>query len=191
MLLTQIKESFSIEFEHLSEYKKWLKAQIDSDDLLFDQLCKIFQIDPTQFLQKSAQYLNSEEIHQLDKDGFTIGAHSKKHKVMNKLTDSQIKENIINSWKEIKSLIDRRKIPFAFPHSANGISRALLQNIYIENDHVGQMFDTHGILQDEKFIINRKCADSPKNYRENKSNLPANLKNDYLEQISRSVHQLM
>ena len=75
-------------------------------------------------------------------------------------------------------------IPFAFPFSAEGISRALLQEIRANHPFVGLYFGGNGIVTDSEAIIPRFCGDSPNGSRPGRSNLKARIANAYLEALS-------
>ena len=137
-----------------------------------DHLCRLLKIDVQRYLETQHPYMSSDEIKRLAMDGFTIGAHSVSHQKFDSLTDLEVEEDITASCKVVMSLSGKSEVPFAFPFSADGVSRDMLQEIRKRHKYVGLFFNANGIRLDRYFIISRMCGDWTQNSSQEKSNLP-------------------
>jgi len=109
----------------------------------------------------SEHYLTWEEIKALAKDGFTIGAHSKRHARIDLLPHSEAEKEIIGSCRIIMELLGVNHLPFAFPYHGGLIDRHFLKDIISKHRFIDFLFDTHSLRKEEDFIINRIWAESP------------------------------
>jgi peptidoglycan/xylan/chitin deacetylase (PgdA/CDA1 family) len=183
-VLKSINEIFKKNFVNIGVLKQWLKSLTNLDHSAIDLLCQIFEININRYLATKNPYMSLNDIKNLDNDGFTIGAHSLNHQKFDSLTDMEIEEDITASCKTIISLTGKSQVPFAFPFSADGVSRDLLQDIRGRHDYVGLFFDTNGIKSDRNFIINRICGDSPKSASNEKTNLQEFITKAYIENLA-------
>lgn len=184
-----IYREFGLDTQMPIEWLTWIRSLADNDSRKIDTLCKLLNIDMKDMLASEKPYLSSEEVIQLSKEGFSVGAHSLAHERLWELTPIELEENIVNSCQAVQALTGAPKIPFAFPFSADGIARPLLQEIQTSHPFVGLYFGGNGILSDCDFIIPRLCGDSPKNSRAGRSNLKFRIANAYLEAISEKLHR--
>jgi len=181
-ILNDIDNNFSIPISDQRTFKEWLTANIENE-FVIDFVCNIFEIDLQEFLATQRPYMTLDEIRQLYDDGFTIGAHSTRHKRMNTLTIDEVIDAIITSCTIIHTAMGSKEVPFAFPHSADGVSRQILRDLYERQSLVGLYFDTHGIRRSESYIISRLCGDSTKKSNPHNSNLSFLLKHAYIEEL--------
>ena len=183
-VITIINNEFNWDFSGPTDLKQLLLSSVIKNEIFIDRLCKFMEIDIQQYLRTHRPYMSTEEIIILIQDGFTIGAHSTGHQKLSLLPESQIEKNISDSCIMIKSLTGKNKIPFAFPYSADGISRDLLKDIRNRNKSIGLFFNTNGIQQEQNYIISRMCGDSPLRSTPENSNLALKFIRAYLEDIS-------
>ena len=163
--------------------KDWIMSLAGNNSDKLDTLCELLGIDVRVLLTQEKPYLSSEEVKQLHADGFTIGAHSLRHERLSELNPQELENNIVQACEAVRCLTGAAKIPFAFPFSADGISRPLLQEIRTKHSVIGLYFGGNGILSDCDFIIPRFCGDSPKGSSPGRSNLKFRIANAYLEAV--------
>jgi peptidoglycan/xylan/chitin deacetylase (PgdA/CDA1 family) len=88
---------------------------------LATEIARVCEYDFDQYLAKHQPYLNSNHIHSLLKQGFSIGAHSVDHPLYSELP---LEEQIRQTVESIRFLIERFDLDhraFAFPHSDAGV----------------------------------------------------------------------
>jgi peptidoglycan/xylan/chitin deacetylase (PgdA/CDA1 family) len=158
----------------------WIRSVAVREQSTVDYLCQLLEIDVPRYLETQRPYMSSAEIQRLVGDGFTVGAHSVSHRRFGSMTDAEVEEDIVASCKAIASLSGESQVPFAFPFSADGVSRDMLQDLRKRHECVGLLFDTKGIRPDRDFIINRMRADAPENSDMGGSNLRRHLAMAYL-----------
>lgn len=126
-------------------------AQADVLALLSARL----SVDAAAYLRDVRPYLSSAEIRELHRDGFTIGAHSRSHRLLQTLSRDEAEREIVESCRIVRDLTGQRTAPFAFPYSGAGLDRAWLAELRRRNDGVGLFFDTDGLREDEDFVVQR------------------------------------
>ena len=87
------------------------------------------------------------------------------------------------------SLSGESQVPFAFPFSADGVSRDMLEELRKRHECVGLFFDTKGIRTDRHFVINRMRADVPEDSGREGSDLPRRLARAYLGDLVLRLHR--
>jgi len=164
--------------------ESWVESAAGCEDPAIDNLCRMLGIDVKEYLATGRPYLTSDEIRHLDSDGFTIGAHSVNHRQLGGQAEPEVERAIVDSCRTIVSLSGKPHVPFAFPSSADGVSRSLLRAIRDRHRHVGLFFGTGGVLHENGIVINRVCGDWPQGANEFSSNLPRRLARAYLENLA-------
>ncbi len=157
---------------------------------LFD-LCRQLQIDIDGFIEKHQPYMSSEQIQQLDRDGFTIGAHGLSHRKMTNLPANELEEEIVAACEYISKLTGKSQIPFAFPWTGIGINRQLLADIRTRNPVVGLYFDTGKLSVDAAHIVHRVSGDIPDPGRPDESNLQQIIKAAWSNRWSWWAHPMV
>ncbi|MCL2650008.1 MAG: polysaccharide deacetylase family protein [Candidatus Azobacteroides sp.] len=99
-----------------------------------DDLAQTLNIDFCDFLQKQQPYLSTEQLQTLQKNGFTIGAHSESHPNYNLISEKEQIEQTVNSCAFVKQNFAIKKSFFAFPFGAEGISNSFFEKIYNDVD---------------------------------------------------------
>lgn len=189
-ILKIVNDTFGKDFSNRIEFEQWVISIAIHEHTTIDHLCYLLGIDVQRFLETMRPYLSTEEIKRLVGDGFTIGAHSLGHQKLNALSAHEIEENITLSCKVIMTLTGKSQIPFAFPFTADGVSRELLFEIRDRFPYIGLFFNTNGIQLDRNFIISRICGDSPKNATQENSNLPQRITHAYVENLALRIQGL-
>ena len=133
----------------------WLLTISDGHAPLLDQLCGQLDIDVQGYLHKTRPYLTSDQIRQLRLDGFTIGAHSLSHRLLQNLPPEETEREIIESCRIVRDLTGQQSVPFAFPYFGAGINRTWLARLRESHEFVGLFFDTGGLCPDAPFVVQR------------------------------------
>jgi len=175
---------FHWEFESFSQFRNWILKDYKPVSAEVDQLCALSGVDVTDYLLKVQPYLTINQIEIMHSEGFTIGSHSLGHEVFSDLSEEDACQNILQSIHKIKKITNKSRIPFAFPHSARGVSEELMQNLWSNYTDVGLFFDSKGIIQRSNIMISRFCGDSPLGSKSGKSNLHSKIKLEYFEAFS-------
>jgi len=144
-----------------------------------ETMCEILGVDVEEYLAERKPYLTREQIEQLDREGFTIGAHSMNHFDFDRLSPAEIERQIIQSCTAVTEITGRTPVHFAFPFDMHGLDRGLLAQITRANPMVGTMFGAAEVIREPPYI-DRILADSPRNAAPGKSNLPFRLREYYV-----------
>jgi len=169
-------------------FRRWILGLAPHEEARIDEACAILRIDVPEYLRERRPYLSSDQIRRLVDDGFTIGAHARRHVPLGSLGEPAAEEEIVASCRTIRQLTGRDPVPFAFPHSADGVDRAFLRRVVASHPFVGRLFDTHQLRRDNAIILNRITADAPP-ADPRSSNLPHLLHAAYREEASESLRR--
>jgi peptidoglycan/xylan/chitin deacetylase (PgdA/CDA1 family) len=183
-VLELINTSFDKSFSSRPELQGWLRSLTTSEHSLVEHLCTLLNLDQQIFLTERTPYMTLDEIKCLSADGFTIGAHSVDHRNQGTRTQLEIEHDIADSCWTIRTLTGNVTVPYAFPFSADGVSRDLLRSLYMRYDHLGLFFDTHGIRRESNFLISRMSGDHLDGSARNKSNLPYLMAKAFQEELA-------
>ena len=159
--LKQVNQAMGLSLQDAAAFSEWLKAHQQSDEPLVDRVCELLGVDYRVFLREHTPFLTSEEIRQMQKDGFVFGAHSRRHQKLKFLPPEQQVEEIIESCRRVKSLTGEDQVPFAFPFSGDGVDRSMLQRLREQHPEIGLFFDTKKLKQDQPFVLHRIWVDKP------------------------------
>jgi peptidoglycan/xylan/chitin deacetylase (PgdA/CDA1 family) len=96
------------------------KSHLEEDDL--DDLAKKAGIDFNAFLQTQQPYLTTEQLINWQKNGFSIGAHSKNHPHYSLLSEEEQIRQSIDSCEFVQQKFLEKQRYFAFPFSTEGVN---------------------------------------------------------------------
>lgn len=152
LILRKLRENSNREIntylrEHGLAGKKILNANILQLEII-DQAAKMLEIDFQDFLKKQQPYMTMSQLADLQKKGFTIGAHSNHHPEFWKLSDEEQKAEITLSMNWIVKQFNPKIKAFAFPFTDSGVERSVMKSIR-EEDICDISFGTAGIKIDE------------------------------------------
>jgi len=133
----------------------WLLTLEPADTELLAQLSARLGVDPAACLREVRPYMSASQIRALRRDGFTIGAHSRSHRLLQKLSRDEAAREIVDSCRIVRDLTGQRTVPFAFPYVGADLDRAWLAELRRQNDFIGLFFDTDGLREDEDFVVQR------------------------------------
>lgn len=172
-VLISLNDILGDSFNNPSDFSAWIKSFGRQNEMDIDLAGKALGVDFHAYIQENPLYLNRTQIRQMAEEGFTIGSHTLTHHKLVHLTPDEMEKEIVNSSVVIQEIIGDKVVPFAFPHSASGIDRSVLADIRARNPFLGLFFDTKGVREDEKFIVNRIWAEQPEfSAKGSKTNLP-------------------
>lgn len=160
------------------------------DDI--DALCESLDIDCDRFLRDQRPYMTREQILQLHRDGFTIGAHTRTHPRLWELKDpSEVEREIIESCAAVRDLTGQAKVPFAFPFNGLWMDRDRIEAIRKKTGFIDLFYDSNNLMKDRDFVVNRIWVDSPDGAASGRSNLPRMLRRAHALEPIRAMKRLM
>ena len=133
----------------------WLLQLPAREEPLAARLLARLGIDSRSYLQQVQPYLTSEQIRRIHADGFTIGAHSCSHRLLQDLSRPDAEHEIVESCRIVCEITGQPSVPFAFPYFGGGLDRAWLAGLRERHDSIGLFFDTNGVCEDEPFVVQR------------------------------------
>ena len=172
-----------------SEFTSWMLSLDHRHGRLIDRICHLLGIDIDNILKTKQPYMTRDEIAQLHADGFTIGGHSVTHPRLHLLPLEEIEREIVESCRFVRDLLKVVDVPFAFPFSADGVSRPILRILAQRNPWISSMFGSNGIDLDDAFLLNRINVDQPPEAAD-QSNALLLIKKSYAGALYRSLRQL-
>lgn len=129
-----------------SLFRKLLFKLDYNDTEIINAIAKSFNINFSDYLQKHKPYLNLDELKELAKSGFSIGAHSMNHPNFAEISADMQKQEVESSVSWVQKNIPRQPKLFAFPFSSDGVSESVFKYFLQENsDSIDIMFGTSGL----------------------------------------------
>jgi peptidoglycan/xylan/chitin deacetylase (PgdA/CDA1 family) len=171
-----------------TDFASWILGLDHKHTPVIDRACDLLGVDIDDFLQTNRPYMTRGEIAQLHADGFTIGGHSITHPLLRSLSREAIELEIIESCRFVRDLLKVEDVPFAFPFSADGVSRPILRVIAQRDPWISVMFGSNGIDPDEPFLLNRINVDQPP-AETDRSNVLHLIKQSYADALLHSLRQ--
>jgi len=157
--LAALSQEFGTRLLTPKDFVQWINTL--TGEGVIDRICEILELDFTEYLKTHKPYMTREQLRILSDEGFTIGAHSRRHQKLVRLTPDEMEDEIVASCQAIAAITGRFSIPFSFPNSGDGVDRNFLADLRLRYPQVGLIFDTKGLRQDRSFIFNRIWAESP------------------------------
>lgn len=115
-----------------------------SDSTKLDQLAAANNIRFTDF----QPYMTFDQINDLHRQGFLIGAHSLNHPEMWLLDEDEQYRQVVESMQWVNKNFHPERSAFSFPYTDNGLSRALFDRI-AQSGEVDYTLGTAGLKHDE------------------------------------------
>jgi len=142
------------EEEAVSVLKKWNITQSDifkftwqQADML-DSIAKDMDLDFEAFLNERQPYLTKEQLVELGKQGFSVGAHSWSHPEFWLITEEEQVAQVEKSVGWVRDNINPQHLVFSFPFTDSGCSEKVFRAIAGKN-LCRLTFGTAGIKADE------------------------------------------
>lgn len=134
---------------------RWLLGATRDDAELLGAFAARLGIDPRRYLAQNSPYLTTQQIRDLRAQGFTIGAHSCSHRLLQSLARDDAEREIVESCRVVRDITGQTTVPFAFPFFGGGLDRGWLADLRRRHEFVGLFFDTDGMREDERFVVQR------------------------------------
>lgn len=115
---------------------------------ILNNVAEMLEIDFTDFLKQQQPYLTTQQILQLKKQGFSIGAHSFNHPEFWKISEEEQLDEIKSSMNWLVEKVNPEIRAFSFPFTDSGVSLKVLKTLKKE-DICEVTFGTAGIKYDE------------------------------------------
>lgn len=115
---------------------------------ILNKSAEFLGISFSQYLKEKKPYMTTEEIKELQKQGFEIGAHSKSHLLYEHLTIEEKLTQTIDSLNFVQNKFNPKNKLFAFPFTDNAVEKGFFIKLY-QTKLVDFTFGTAGIKKDE------------------------------------------
>jgi peptidoglycan/xylan/chitin deacetylase (PgdA/CDA1 family) len=159
--LQVLNQEFDLNLLEIYDFTQWITGFRTPQDGVISDVCKYLGIDVSAYLKVNQPYLTSNQIRELQRDGFKIGAHGLTHRKLGFVPEADIEIEIAGSCAAIQEITKDSVVPFSFPQSAGNVNRRILSELLKRYAHIGLMFDTKDLRQDERFMVNRVWAERP------------------------------
>ncbi len=116
---------------------------------ILDEVAGMLGVDFDQFLDEQKPYLTTGQILDLQKQGFSIGAHSNRHPEFWLIDKEQQKEEIRLSFDWLEKNIHPEIKAFAFPYTDSGVTKSVFEYLHQEMG-CDISFGTAGIKYDQQ-----------------------------------------
>lgn len=128
-----------------SEARKFIWNLKQEDDKLIEGLASFLGIDFNQYLHDIGPYMTLEQLAELSKKGYTIGAHSMDHSLFSEISLEEQIRQVEQSVEWVQQSIPNQPKVFAFPFTNHGVDRKLYDYfIDPETPRLDFMFGTAG-----------------------------------------------
>ena len=115
---------------------------------IIDEAASTLGIDFSRFLNEQKPYLTTNQILDLQKQGFSIGAHSNRHPEFWLIDVERQKEEIRLSFDWLEKTIHPEINAFAFPYTDSGVPKSVFEYLHQEMG-CDISFGTAGVKYDE------------------------------------------
>lgn len=131
--LEQLKKILKIESINKEAIQSEILKINYSNKFLLDDLASEVEFSFENYLRKEKPYLSVDDLKDLQKKGFAIGAHSIDHpEYFNLSLDDQINQTV-NSVNWVKEKINPRYNVFAFPFTDYQVSKAFFDKVFSDD----------------------------------------------------------
>ncbi len=111
---------------------------------LMDALAVEAELDYSFYIRSNQVYLSSDEVEDLLKWGFEIGAHSSDHIDFTHLDTSEMKQQVKASIRDLQKRFGIRTAYFSFPFTSDGVPREVIDSLLAEGT-ASAMLGTSGL----------------------------------------------
>jgi len=116
---------------------------------LLDALAVEAEVDYTFYIRSRQVYMNSDEVEDLLKWGFDIGAHSSDHVDFTHLDAGQMKEQVKASIKDLQKRFNTNTAYFSFPFTSDGVPGELINSL-LDEGTAGALLGTAGLKRTDR-----------------------------------------
>lgn len=156
LLIHQIRKDCRA-LEKVSEYLKIPQEQVETSirmiswdqRALLDALAWEAEMDYTVYLRSRPVYMHSEEIEELLKWGFDIGAHSSEHIDFTSLDVNEMKQQVKASVEDLQKRFGIHTAYFSFPFTSDGVPGEVIKSL-LEEGITSALLGTAGLKRTGK-----------------------------------------
>ena len=176
---TLLNQEFSLNLANREDFLRWVKSL--TDEAAVDRVCSLLGVDYQSYLIDVGPYLTRDQVRSMAGDGFTIGAHSRKHHKLVRLSQEERAEEISESCRAVAAITGQASVPFSFPNSGDGVDRRFLEELRLAYPEIGLIFDTKGLRPGNRTVLNRVWVEAPRWNPQGKTSLQDILRRAYRE----------
>jgi len=143
-----------------------------------DGACAVLGVDEAGYLAKERPYMTTAEVRALAADGFTIGGHTRSHRLVRAMSQAEMEDEVAGSCARVREITGDAEVPFAFPFTGTGVRIADVEAVRARHPYVGLFFGM-GLRRSPPYVVDRVWADPPPPPESRGSSLPANLNAEY------------
>lgn len=131
------------------------------NEIILDHIAYSISLDYKNYLSDNKPYLTTDQINDLIKKGFSIGAHSVDHPLYSNLSLDQQLYQTVSSISFIREKFNLEYGAFAFPHNSCGVSKDFYMNIK-KTGLIDVFFGTSGIVSEKNnYLFQRFSMEMP------------------------------
>ena len=116
----------------VANFKQKLLRLKYQDIALIDRIATCLKISFKDFLENNQPYLTSEDLKELQSQGFTIGAHSVDHPLFKDISSDEQRNQVLLCFETLHKDISIANKYFSFPFSDDGINKSFIHWLHIE-----------------------------------------------------------
>lgn len=160
-LLDKISRIFYFQYTTNEEFVSKFRNIPYAERHKVDEVFNVLNFDIKSYLKERRPYVSKKQIQEMIDDGFFFGGHTMTHPPLKELTFEEQKKEIIDSIEWLKSSFGIDYSLFAFPFSDKGISKRLLDELFLYDQHI-LLFGNSGLRKDvDRRIVQRISFENP------------------------------
>ncbi|NIR28429.1 MAG: polysaccharide deacetylase family protein [Gammaproteobacteria bacterium] len=189
--IEKFNERFGLRLRGRDSLREWLLGLTYRDTKRVGAACEVLGVDTEAYLRGKRPYMTRDEIVQLWRDGFTIGAHTCNHPELWLLPWLEAVREIVESCATVVDITGQEAVPFAIPFNGRTLSRDKLGDLWARNKHISLIFDTNNMKKERSFLVNRTDCDQRYGLTAGGSNIPQVMRRAYALEPLRMTKRLL
>jgi len=187
----ELQRSLGVQLEGREALASWVHGLTYGERAHVTEVCSALGVDIPAYLATVRPYMTSEQILDLHRDGFTIGAHTCDHPELWRLDWPDVVREIVDSCQVVRDLTGRDEVPFAIPFNGARLDRDALAELQRTTEGLGLIFDTNNLRIERDFLVNRVWCDSPVGAAPGASNVPHVMRRAHTLEPLRAARRLL
>lgn len=160
-ILDKIAQQCHFNYVNFEQFKQQFLAVKTTYEQEITRIFVLLQLDEEQYLKEHSPYITKDQMQEMMDHGFYFGGHTMSHRPLNELSFEEQKREITASVHWLKANFDVPYSLFAFPFSDRGISKQLIQELFVADPSL-LLFGNSGIKIDiDSRIIQRFSIENP------------------------------